>query len=98
MLVKGADSKMAGEGTHAKLAHEHCTGTWRVTDIERPGISYQAAMSGRWTRSTTISAANMKAFHVRPRHLRDAFEDEFAHLAWGADLGLADTSTVAAPL
>ena len=31
MLVKEADSKLAREGTHAKLAHEHWTGPWRVT-------------------------------------------------------------------
>ena len=98
MLVKEADSKMAREGTHAKLAHEHWTGPWQMTAIEQPGISYQATMSGRRIRRRTVSAANIKTFHLRPERLRHAFEDEFAHLAWGADLGLADTSTVAVPL
>ena len=98
MLVKEADSKMVQEGTHAKLAHEHSMGPWQVTAIEQPGISYQVTMSGRRIRRRTVSAAYIKAFYLRPEHLRHAFEDEFAHLAWGADLGLADTSTVAVPL
>ena len=66
--------------------------------IERPGISSLATLSGRRTRRRTVSAANIKTFHVRPEHLRHAFEDQFAHLAWGTGLGLADTSTVAVPL
>ena len=45
-----------------------------------------------------MSAANIKAFHERPERLRHAFEDEFAILVWGADLGSAGTSTVAVPL
>ena len=77
---------MVQEGTRAKLAHERWTGPWRVTAIERQGIRYQATMSGRRTRRRTVSATNIKAFHDRPEHLRHAFEDEFAHLAWGADL------------
>ena len=55
-------------------------------------------MSGRRTRRRTVSAAHVKTFYLRPEHLRHAFEDEFAHLAWGADLELAHTSTGAVPL
>ena len=98
MLVKEADSKMVQEGTHAKLAHEHSMGPWQVTAIEQPGISYQVTMSGRRIRRRTVSAAYIKAFYLRPEHLRHAFEDEFAHLAWGADLEFADISTVVVPL
>ena len=98
MLVKEACSKMVQEGRHTKLAHEHWTGPWQVTVIEQPGISYQVTMSGRRIRRRTVSAAYIKAFYLRPEHLRHAFENEFAHLAWGADLELEDTSTVAVPL
>ena len=45
-----------------------------------------------------VSAANIKVFHERPTHMTHDFEDEFAHLAWGADLGLGSTSTVVVPL
>lgn len=40
----------------------------------------------------------MKSFHTRPRHLRFAFEDKFAHLVWAVDVCLADDSVAAAPL
>ena len=98
MLVKEADNKMAQEGTHAKLSHEHWTGSWQLTTIVQPSISYQVTMSVRRIRMRTVSAAHIKAFYLRPEHVRRAFEDEFAHLAWGSDLRLADTSTEAVPL
>ena len=40
-----------------------------------------------------VSVADIKPFHERPVELRHAFEDEFAHLAWGPDIGLAEVST-----
>ena len=98
MLVKEADNKMAQEGTHAKLSHEHWTGSWQLTTIVQPSISYQVTMSVRRIRMRTVSAAHIKAFYLRPEHVRRAFEDEFAHLAWGADLEFADISTVVVPL
>ena len=55
-------------------------------------------MSGCRIRGKVVSAANIKVFHERPEHMRHEFEDEFAHLAWGADLGLGITSTVAVSL
>ena len=45
-----------------------------------------------------VSAANIKIFHERPAHMSHNFEDEFAHLAWGADFRLGGISTVAVPL
>ena len=38
-----------------------------------------------------------KIFYERPKHMRHDFEDEFAHLAWGADAGLGGISTVVVP-
>lgn len=43
-------------------------------------------------------AAEMKPFHERPGGLRQAFVREFAHLPWGPDIVLAETSTTTAPL
>ena len=76
---------MAQEGTHVELVHEHWPGPWQVTAIEQPGISYQVTICGRRIKRSTISAAHIKAFYLRLEHLRHAFEDEFTHLAWGAD-------------
>ena len=45
-----------------------------------------------------MEAANIKIFHERPEHPRHDFKDEFAHLAWDADLGLEGISMVAVPL
>ena len=55
-------------------------------------------MRGPRIRGRVVSAANIKIFHERPEHMRHDFENEFVHLAWGADLGLGGTSTVAVPL
>ena len=98
VLIKEVANKLGREGLHATLAHEHWTGPWRITSIEQPGLSYQATMSGRRIRGRVVPAANIKVFLKRPEHMRPDFEDEFAHLAWGANLGLGSTSTVAEPL
>ena len=55
-------------------------------------------MRGRRIRRRTVSAANIKLFHVQPEHVRHSSEDEFEHLAWVADLGLAGTLTAVVPL
>ena len=98
VLIKEAASKLRREGIHAKLSHQHWTGPWRITSIEQPGLSFQATMSGRRIRGRVVSAATLKVFHERPEHMGHDFEDEFPHLAWGADLGLGRTSTVVVPL
>ena len=63
-----------------------------------PGLSYAVHLNGRCIRKRMVSVADIKPFHERPVELRHAFEDEFAHLAWGPDIGLAEVSTAAAPL
>lgn len=45
-----------------------------------------------------MSAADLHTFHVQPERLRHPFADEFAHVARGADLGLAEALTIVAPL
>lgn len=37
-----------------------------------------------------MSAANMQLFHVRPKHLRHDFPDEYSQLVWSADLRLSE--------
>ena len=62
------------------------------------GLSVVIEMEGRMTRSRTVSAALLKPFYTRPFDLRYPMEDEFAQMAWGADLGLGGHSTTAAPM
>ena len=44
-------------------------------------------------RARTAYTASLKPFYTRPSDLRHPMEDEFAQLAWGADLGLGGLST-----
>ena len=57
------------------------------------GLSIKVKKCGRKIRERTVSAANVKRFHVRPPHLRHSFPDEYAQLVWEADLGLAVIGT-----
>ena len=98
LLVKEADNKLYGEGVGMSLVHDQWTGPWTVTGIPTPKISLEVTMQGRKIRRRVVSASCVKAFHVRPVDLRHKFEDEFAILAWRADLGLNGVSTAAAPL
>jgi len=41
------------------------------------------------TGCTSQSNNDTKPLHLRPPDLRLDFEDEYAHLAWSADLGIA---------
>ena len=62
------------------------------------GLSVILEVEGRTTRSRTVSDASLKPFYTRPSDLRHAMEDQFAQVAWGADLGLGGHSTTAAPM
>ena len=97
-MVKEADSSLTRQGVHPKLSHDHSTAPWRVVGIPRPGASLVVNLDGRRIRRRTVSVANVKPFYLRPVDLRHEFEDEFAHAAWGADLGLAEASTAASPV
>ena len=93
LLVKEADSSLAHERAPAKLVHDLWTGPWVVQQVVIPGLSLKVKMPGRKIRERTVSAANVKKFHVRPTHLRHPFPDEYSQFVWGVDLGLAITST-----
>ena len=98
VMVKEADSSLARQGVHPKLSHDHWTAPWEVVGIPRPGSSLVVNLTGRSIRRRTVSVANVKPFYLRPVDLRHEFEHEFAHAAWGPDLGLADASTAASPV
>lgn len=55
-------------------------------------------MQGRQERHQTVPTSSLKPFHLRPPDPRHPTEDEFVQQVWSADLGLAENSTVAAPL
>ena len=61
-------------------------------------LSFTVQLNGRRVRQRKVAAPDLKPYHPRPLELRLPFEDEFAHLVWSADLGLADASVVAVPL
>ena len=53
---------------------------------------------GEKKRSRTVSVASLKPFYRRSSDLRHPIGDEFAQIAWGADLGLKEDSVAAAPM
>ena len=97
-LVKEAESVMAREGIHHKLAHEHWTGPREVAEVFFPGLSYIVTMNGRGICRRRASASSIKMFHLSLDDLRHDHENEFAHLEWGDYFGLAKPSIVASPM
>ena len=69
-----------------------------MTEVVLRGLSYIVTMNGREIRGRRASASNIKMFHLRADDLRHDIENEFAHLAWGIDFGLAEPSIVASPM
>ena len=55
------------------------------------GRSVVIEMEGRTTRSRTVSAASLYPFYMWLCDLRHSKEDEFAFMAWVADLGSEGT-------
>ena len=55
-------------------------------------------MEGRAARSSIVSTASVKPFYVMASALQHPMEDEFAQVAWSADLRLEGHLTIAAPM
>ena len=98
VLVREADSTFRSDGVNQKLAPEIWTGPWTVTAVITPGLCFRVVLNGRQERVRRAAASHIKPYHVRPPRLRHDFGDEYAHFAWGPDLGLAADSTIASPL
>ena len=98
VLARESDSSLHRQGMGPKLVHERWTGPWKVVEVVIEGLSVVIEMEGRTPRSRTVSTTSLKPFYVRPADLRHPMEDEFAQMAWGADLGLGADSTTAAPM
>ena len=98
VLVHETAVSLHRDSLHTKLAHDHFTGPWKVVNVLLDRLCFTVQLNGRRIRQRRVVAADVKPFHVRPEDLRLSFEDEFSHLIWSADLGLADTSVVAVPL
>lgn len=92
VMVKESDSSLNSQGVHPKLLHDHYTAPWLVTRIVLPGQSAEVTLNGRRIRKRMVSTSSVKPFYLREKELRHHFEDEFSHLAWGADLGLVEIS------
>ena len=91
VLVRESDGSLHRQGMWPKLAHEKWTGPWKVVEVVIEGLSVVIEMEGRTTRSRTVSAASLKPFYTRPSDLGHPMENEFAQMAWGADLGSEGT-------
>ena len=98
VLVKEADSALHNDYVHTKLTHDRWTGPWTVTAVITPGLCYRVTLQGRRERVRRAAASHLKPYHLRPQSLRHDFGDEYAHFAWGPDLGLMADSTLASPL
>ena len=98
VLVKEADSALHNDCVHVKLTHDRWTGPWTVTAIITPGLRYRVILQGRRERVRRAAASHIKHYRLRPPSLRHDFGDEYAHFAWGFDLGLGAASTRASPL
>jgi len=98
VLVRETPVSLHRDSYHPKLAHEHFTGPWKVINVLLDRLCFTVQLNGRRIRQRRVVAADVKPFHRRPEHLELPFEDEFAHLLWSADFGLADNSVTAVPL
>lgn len=98
VLVKEKSNTHHRDSLHPKLAHDHYAGPWRVINVIRDRLSFTVQTQRTTVRQRRVAAADIKQYHPRPPHLRLPFEDEYAHLVWSADLGLADASVIAVPL
>ena len=98
VLVKEADSALHNDCVHVKLTHDRWTGPWTVTAVITPGLCYRVTLQGRRERVRRAAASHIKPYHLRPPSLRHDFGDEYAHFAWGPDLGLVTASILALPL
>ena len=95
VLARESDSSLHWQGMGPKLVHEKWTGLWKVVDVVFEGLS---GHRDGGPRSRTVSTCSLKPFYTRPSDLRHPMEDEFAQMAWGADLGLEQQSPTAAPM
>ena len=100
VLEKEADSVLHNDCDHVKLTHDRWTRPWTVTAVITPGLCYRVTLQGRWERVRRAAASHIKPYYMRPPSLRHRhyFGDEYAHLAWGPDLGLGAASTLVSPL
>ena len=98
VLVKEPDSALHNDCAQTKLTHDWWTGPWTVTAVMTPGLCYRVTHQGRRERVRRAATSHIKPYHRRPLTLRHEFGEEYAHFAWGPDLGLVADSTLASPL
>ena len=98
VLVKEADSALHNDCVHTKLTHDRWTGPWTVIAVITPELYNRVTLQGRRERVRRAAASHIKPYYLRPSSLRHDFGDEYAHFAWGPDLGLVTDSTLASLL
>ena len=98
VLVRESSNNVERDGSGGKLEHERGTGPWKITKVLNAGLTIEVVMEGRSTQICHVSPKCIKPFHARPPDLRHPLADEFAQLAWSADIGPTTPSLVAKPL
>ena len=88
VLARESDNAFFRHEMESKLVHEKWTGPWTVAKVVFKSLSAVIEMEGRKKRIRTVSVASLKPFYRRPSNLRHPIGDEFAQIAWDADLGL----------
>ena len=97
-LSKETNSTLHNDCVHVNVTHDRWTGPWTVTAVITPGLCYRDTLHGRLEIVRRVAASHIKPSHLRPSPLRHNIGDEYAHFAWGPDLGLGTASTLASPL
>ena len=99
VLVREAGSALHNDCVHVRLTHDRWTGPCTVTALITLRLCYRVTLQGRRERVRRAVASHIKPYHLRPSSLRYDLGDEYAHFAWGPDLGLlAAASTLASPI
>ena len=98
VLLKESDPALHNNCVHVKLTHDRWTELWTITAVIIPGLCYRVTLQERRERMRRAAASHIKPYHMRPPSMRHGFGDEYAHFAWGPDLGLGAALTLPSPL
>ena len=98
VLLKESDSALHNDCGHVKLTHDRWTGPWTITAVITAGLCYRVILQERRERVRRAAASRIKLYHLRSPPMRHDFGDEYAHFAWGPDLGLGAALILSSPL
>ena len=86
VLARESDNSLFRQEMAAKLVHEKWTGPRTVANALLKGLSAVLKIERRNGRSRTVSVASRTPVYSRSSDLKHPIGDDFAQIAWGADL------------